>query len=179
MFRPVLNVGMAFSPTETAPPVRGLRAVYDSRSLTTNTPKSRSSTRSPRTRAAVMVSRIVLTIFHVPLVQVRVPLSDPLNQFRLEHSWLWSRDLGVLLSGRSRICCESPRSEQHRAKKEAPRRALVEEMAGQWGLKRTGSPPMLKLEESSSHPRAPYGLCVNAESRTWPRALAGPPLMAL
>ena len=33
MFRPVLNVGMAFSPTETAPPVRGLRAVYDSRSL--------------------------------------------------------------------------------------------------------------------------------------------------
>jgi len=31
-------------------------------------------------------------------------------------------------------------------------------MAGQWGLKRTGSPPMLKLEESSSHPRALYGL---------------------
>ena len=65
------------------------------------------------------------------------------------------------------------------SRRNRPRRALVEEMAGQWGLKRTGSPPMLKLEESSSHPRVPYGLCVNAESRTWPRALAGPPLMAL
>ena len=28
MFRPVLNAGIVFSPTETAPPVRGLRAVY-------------------------------------------------------------------------------------------------------------------------------------------------------
>ena len=47
MFRPVLNVGIVFSPTETAPPVRGLRAVYDSRSLTANTPKSRSSKPGP------------------------------------------------------------------------------------------------------------------------------------
>jgi hypothetical protein len=45
----------------------------------------------------VMVSRIVLTIFHVPLVQVRVPLSDPLNQFRLEHSWLVARSWRALI----------------------------------------------------------------------------------
>src|SRR3954471_17207626 len=47
MFRPVLNVGMVFSPTESAPPVRGLRAVYESRSLTANTPKPRSSKPGP------------------------------------------------------------------------------------------------------------------------------------
>ena len=40
----------------------GCARCTNSRFLTTNTPKSRSSTRSPRARAAVMVSRIVLTI---------------------------------------------------------------------------------------------------------------------
>ena len=79
-------------------------------------------------------------LLHVPLVQVRVLLGDPLNQFRLEHSWLWSRDLGVLLSGRSRICCESPRSEQHRAKKEAPRRALWKQVAGHVGAEKNRQP---------------------------------------
>ena len=61
--RPVLNVRCVFSDTATSAPLRGLRAVYGSRFLTANTPKSRSSTRSPCARAAVMVSRIVLTIF--------------------------------------------------------------------------------------------------------------------
>ena len=55
---PVLKVGMAFWPTEMASPVRGLRAARASRLLTANTPKSRSSTRSPRASAAVMVSKM-------------------------------------------------------------------------------------------------------------------------
>src|SRR3954468_19720125 len=43
----VLNVGTTFSDTATSPPLRGFRPVRASRFLTANTPKSRSSTRSP------------------------------------------------------------------------------------------------------------------------------------
>ena len=57
----VMHVGAArgvrITPAMLPDPVRAPRV------LTANTPKSRSSTRSPRARAAVMVFRIVLTIF--------------------------------------------------------------------------------------------------------------------
>src|SRR4051812_9979404 len=62
MSRLVLNVGTTFSDTAISTPLRGFRPVRASRVLTANTPKSRSSTRSPRARAAVIVSKMALTI---------------------------------------------------------------------------------------------------------------------
>ena len=59
---PALKNGTAFSSTGTASPVRGLRPVRASRRLTVNAPNPRSSTRSPRARAAVISLKIVLTI---------------------------------------------------------------------------------------------------------------------
>ena len=60
---PVLKWGIAFFATATTSPVRGLRPVWASRSLTEKAPKPRSSTRSPRRKALTISSSIVLTIF--------------------------------------------------------------------------------------------------------------------
>src|SRR4051812_36868176 len=98
MPRLVLKVGTIFSGTATLVPLRGFRPVRASRFLTANTPKPRSSTRSPCASAVVIVSRRdrvqngVDDGLHVPLVQVRVRLGDPLNQFRLDHAGFRSRD---------------------------------------------------------------------------------------
>src|SRR3954447_5504379 len=63
MFRLVLKVGTTFSDTATLVPLRGFRPVRASRVLTANTPKSRSSTRSPCASAVVIVSKMALMIF--------------------------------------------------------------------------------------------------------------------
>jgi hypothetical protein len=60
---PVLKKGRALFATATAAPVRGLRPVRASRSLTEKAPNPRSSTRSPRRRAWTISSNITLTIF--------------------------------------------------------------------------------------------------------------------
>jgi hypothetical protein len=51
---PVLKNGMCFSETWTLSPVRGLRPTRASRRFTEKAPKPRSSTRSPRARAAAI-----------------------------------------------------------------------------------------------------------------------------
>src|SRR3954466_14599199 len=48
--------------TATSSPLRGFRPLYASRILTAKTPKHRNSTRPPRARAVLIVSRIVLTM---------------------------------------------------------------------------------------------------------------------
>src|SRR3954471_11250918 len=62
MSRLVLNIGTTFSDTATLVPSRGFCPVRASRRLTRNMPKPRSSARSPRASAVVIVSKMVLTI---------------------------------------------------------------------------------------------------------------------
>ena len=60
---PVLKEGTAFCATGTSAPVRGLRPWRAPRSLAENTPKPRSSTRSPRRKASIISSNMALIIF--------------------------------------------------------------------------------------------------------------------
>ena len=57
-----LNANKAFSGTTTALPLRGFRALRVDRFFAVNTPKPRSSTRSPRASAAVIVSSMASTM---------------------------------------------------------------------------------------------------------------------
>jgi len=59
---PILNAAKCLSVTFTWSPVRGLRAMRASRCLTENTPKPRSSTRSPRASAAAISVKSVATM---------------------------------------------------------------------------------------------------------------------
>src|SRR5262249_46055352 len=64
---PVLKNGTLFWSTGTWAPVRGLRPARAGRCLTEKAPKPRSSTRSPRAKAATISSRIALTMFSTSL----------------------------------------------------------------------------------------------------------------
>ena len=59
---PALKDGFVFSSTWTVSWVRGLRPMRAGRCFTVKAPNPRSSTRSPRARAAVIWSKIVATI---------------------------------------------------------------------------------------------------------------------
>src|ERR1700686_992919 len=60
---PVLKNGTLFWSTGTCAPVRGLRPARAGRCFTEKAPKPRSSTRSPRAKAATISSRIAFTMF--------------------------------------------------------------------------------------------------------------------
>jgi hypothetical protein len=77
--------GRAFFSTATAAWLRGFRPIRDGHCLIEKTPKSRSSTRSPRAIAAIISPRIALTNLHVALVEMRVPIGDKLDELRFEH----------------------------------------------------------------------------------------------
>src|SRR3954463_1090142 len=85
MSRLVLKVGTTFSDIGTSVPLRGFRPVRASRVLAANTPKSRSSTRSPRASGCNGVQDRVDEDVDIPLVQMWVLRRDPLDQIKLEH----------------------------------------------------------------------------------------------
>src|SRR5215203_935893 len=77
--RLVLNVGVTISDTGTSAPLRGFRPVRAPRILTANTPKTRLHTIPPRQGGRNRAQDRVDDDLHIPLIQMRVLLSDPLE----------------------------------------------------------------------------------------------------
>jgi hypothetical protein len=83
---PVLKYGTAFFSTETVTPVRGLWPMRAGRRLTEKVPNPRSSTRSPRVRAAMISPKMdVHDLVYVKMIEVSVLLGNALQHLRLDH----------------------------------------------------------------------------------------------